>query len=45
MGAPAAGEPVVYFCQPISRASLLVLLLVSAAIDDKSCFKYKWLWH
>jgi hypothetical protein len=40
-----ADEPVVYFCQRIPRVILLVFVLVSAAIDDKSDFKFKWLWY
>ena len=28
-----------YFCRPIRHASLLVLLLVSAPMDDKNYFK------
>jgi hypothetical protein len=38
---PAAGEPAIYFCQLIPRVSLLVFLLVSAAIQDKTPFKFK----
>jgi hypothetical protein len=38
-------QPAIIFCQLIPRISLLVFLLVSAAIDDKSCFKYKRLGH
>jgi hypothetical protein len=30
-----------YFCQLIPRVSLLVFLLVSAAIDDENYFKFK----
>ena len=32
-----------YFCQLILRVSLLVFLLVSAAIDVKNYFEFKWL--
>jgi hypothetical protein len=35
------GSPSIYFCLLISRVSLLVFLLASAAIDDKNCFKFK----
>jgi hypothetical protein len=42
MGAPAAVERAFYFCQLLPRVTLLVFLLVSAAIDE---FKIKWLWH
>jgi len=44
MGVPAAVEPPDLFCQLILAVILLVFVLVSAAIDDKSCFKFKWLW-
>ena len=37
-------EACCYFCRRIPRAILLVFVLVSAAIDDKSGFKFKWLW-
>ena len=32
-----------YFCQLLPRVILLVFPLVSAAIDDKNYFKFKWL--
>jgi len=38
------GSLSIYFCQLISRVSLLVFLLASAAIHDKNCFQFKWLW-
>jgi hypothetical protein len=44
-GVPAAGSLLFYFCRQILRVILLVFVLVSAAIDDKSCFKFKWLWR
>jgi hypothetical protein len=34
-----------YFCQPMSRALLLVFLLVSAAKGDKNHYDFKWLWY
>jgi hypothetical protein len=34
-----------YFCRRIPRVILLAFVLVSAAIDDKSDFKFKWLWY
>jgi hypothetical protein len=37
------GEPAVYFYQLIPRVSLLVFLLVSAAIGEENYFKFKWL--
>jgi hypothetical protein len=43
--APAAGEPVDLLSQPIPRNSLLVFLLVSAAIGAENYFKFKWLWY
>jgi hypothetical protein len=43
-GVPAAGEPAFYFCQLIPRISLLVFVLVSAAIKDGNRFKFNWLW-
>jgi len=33
-----------YFCRRIPRVILLVFVLVSAAIDEKNGFKFKWLW-
>jgi hypothetical protein len=33
---PAAGELAFYFCQLIPRISLLVFVLVSAAIEDEN---------
>ena len=33
------------FCRRIPRVILLVFVLVSAAIDDKSDFKFRWLWY
>ena len=35
----------IYFCQLIPRVIMLVFVLVSAAIEDESRFKFKWLWH
>jgi hypothetical protein len=40
---PAAVEPPDLFCKQILAVILLVFVLVSAAIDDKSGFKFKWL--
>jgi hypothetical protein len=45
MGVPAVGSLLIYFCRRIPRVILLVFVLVSAAIDDKSAFKFKWLWY
>jgi hypothetical protein len=45
MGVPAAGRPPFYFCRQIPRVILLVFVLVSEAIDDKSDMKFKWLWY
>lgn len=39
------GSLLTYFSQLIPRVSLLVLLLVSAAIGDENCFLFKWLWY
>jgi hypothetical protein len=39
-GVPAAGEPGFYFCRLIPRISLLVFVLVSAAIEDENGFKF-----
>jgi hypothetical protein len=44
IGVPAAGSLLFYFCPQIARVILLVFVLVSAAIDDKSGPKFKWLW-
>jgi hypothetical protein len=44
IGVPATGSLLLYFCRRIPRVILLVFVLVSAAIDDKSDFKFKWLW-
>jgi hypothetical protein len=41
MGVPAAGSLLFCFCQGIPGAILLVFVLVSAAFDDKSDFKFK----
>jgi len=41
----AAVEPPVLFLQATARVSLLVFLLVSAAINDENYFKFKWLWN
>lgn len=38
-------EACYYFCRRIPRVILLVFVLVSAAIDDKSDFKFKLLWY
>ena len=35
------GSLLFYFCQLIPHVVLLVFLLVSAAIDDETCFKFK----
>jgi hypothetical protein len=43
-GVPVAGSLLFYFCRRIPRVILLVFVLVSAAIGDKSGFKFKWLW-
>jgi hypothetical protein len=45
MGGACCREPPFYFCEPKPRVSLLVFLLVSAAIQDKNELKFKWLWH
>ncbi len=42
---PPPGSPLFYFCQPISRVTVLVFLLVLVAIDDENCFTFKWLWR
>jgi hypothetical protein len=39
------GSLLTYFSQLIPRVSLLVFLLVSAAIGAKNCFEFKWLWY
>jgi hypothetical protein len=39
------GSLLFYFCRRIPRVILLVFVLVSAAIDDKSDFKFRWLWY
>jgi hypothetical protein len=44
-GVPTAGGLLLYFLQLIPRVSLLVFLLVSAAIDDENYFNFKWLWY
>jgi hypothetical protein len=44
-GVPAAVEPSDLFCQLIPRVIMLVFRLVSAAIEDENCFRFKWLWH
>ena len=44
LGVPAAVEPAVLFLPANTRFSLLVFLLVSAAIGAKNCFEFKWLW-
>jgi hypothetical protein len=41
---PAAERLLIYFCQPMSRALLLVFLLVSAATGDKNQHDFKLLW-
>ena len=41
----AAKALAIYFCERIPRVILLVFVLVSAAIDDESDFKFKWLWY
>jgi hypothetical protein len=45
MGVPDAGELLNYFCQLMPCVSLLVFLLVSAAIRDENYFKFNWLWY
>jgi len=45
MGVPDAGELLNYFCQLMPCVSLLVFLLVSAAICDENNFKFNWLWY
>jgi hypothetical protein len=45
MGVPDAGELLNYFCQLMPCVSLLVFLLVSAAICDENHFKFNWLWY
>lgn len=44
IGVPAAGSLLLYFCRRMPRVILLVFVLVSAAIDDKTDFKFNWLW-
>jgi hypothetical protein len=44
MGEPAAVEPAVLFLPANTRFSLLVFLLVSAAIGAKNWLEFKWLW-
>jgi hypothetical protein len=44
IGVPATGSLLFYFVGEY-RVILLVFVLVSAAIDDKSSFKFKWLWY
>jgi hypothetical protein len=44
IGVPAAGS-LLFFCRRIPRVILLVFVLVSAAIGDKSDFKFRWLWY
>jgi hypothetical protein len=39
-GVPASGEPAALFLPAMPRVSLLVFLLVSAAIDDENYFKF-----
>src|SRR5246500_5366662 len=39
------GKPAVLFLSANTRVILLVFVLVSAAIDDKSDFKFRWLWY
>jgi hypothetical protein len=41
---PNAGKPAILFLRAIRRVSLLVFLLVSATIEGKNCYKFKWLW-
>jgi hypothetical protein len=43
IGVPAAGSLLFYFCWRMPCVILLVFVLVSAAIDDKTDFKFKWL--
>jgi hypothetical protein len=42
---PAAERLLIYFCQPMSRAILLVFLLVSAATGEKNHYDFKLLWY
>jgi len=44
IGVTAAGS-LLFFCRRIPRVILLVFMLVSAAIDDKNDFKFRWLWY
>jgi hypothetical protein len=44
-GVRAAGEPAFYFCQLIPRISLLVFVLVSAALQEKIWLQFNWLWY
>ena len=44
-GVPMPGSLLFYFCQLIPRVGLLVFLLVSATIEDKNLYNFKWLWH
>ncbi|MGY2901469.1 hypothetical protein ACVWVY_000490 [Bradyrhizobium sp. URHC0002] len=37
------GSLLLYFCERMPRVSLLVFLLVSAAIGEENYFKFKWL--
>ena len=46
MASPTATAPTtLLFCKLMSRVILLVFVLVSAAIDDKSDFKFILLWY
>jgi hypothetical protein len=45
MGRSRCKEPAVLFLPAIWRVSLLVFLLVSATIEDKKYYKFKWLWR
>jgi hypothetical protein len=38
IGMPAAGSLLFYFCRRIPRVTLLVFVLVSAAMQEEICF-------
>jgi hypothetical protein len=42
---PAAEELADLFLRAIPSITLLVFLLVSAAIGDENSFKFNWLWY
>jgi hypothetical protein len=45
MGRLLEGSLQLYFCQLLLRVSLLVFVLVSAAIRDENGFKFNRLWY